>query len=243
MGNELPSHPYVQGKPVRFGSPTRMDPNQVQLTERLGRHQGSPRWSPDGRWIAFDSQGADGLFHVYVVEASGGRPRRITDDTSNEHIPSWSRDGSWLYFFSERTGKPEIWRAKVSDGRAEQITQNGGYVALESFDGKTLFYTKSDTSPLFAKPLAGGPEQKIVDFVAFRAFTIVEDGIYCVGRKGENDQYPLQFIRLLTGQIQELAKLDHPGNYGLTVSPDRKTFLFTKDTSLGADLMLVENFR
>src|SRR5207253_1039735 len=27
----------------------------VQMTNRLGRTQGTPRWSPDGRWIAFDS--------------------------------------------------------------------------------------------------------------------------------------------------------------------------------------------
>jgi Tol biopolymer transport system component len=44
----------------------------LQMTHNLGRHQGSPRWSPDGRWIAFNSQGPDGHHDIYVMDASGG---------------------------------------------------------------------------------------------------------------------------------------------------------------------------
>lgn len=57
----------------------------VQMTNGLGRHQGSPRWSPDGRWIAFDSQRENGHWNIYVIDAAGGRPRRITFDPSEEH--------------------------------------------------------------------------------------------------------------------------------------------------------------
>ena len=32
----------------------------VQLTNHLGRQQGTPRWSRDGKWLAFDSLGQDG---------------------------------------------------------------------------------------------------------------------------------------------------------------------------------------
>ena len=217
--------------------------NQVQLTTRLGRHQGTPRWSPDGRWIAFDSQGKDGHWDIWVVEASGGLPRRITVEPSDENMPSWSGDGSWVYFRSDRTGRQEIWRATIADGRAEQVTQNGGFTAFESADGKTLFYTKAESSPLFAKVLGAGPERQVVDFVVFRAFAVVEDGIYYIGRGGENGQYPLRFLQFSTGKSHELTRLDHPTNYGLTVAPDRKTFVFTKTASFGSDLMLVENFR
>ncbi len=45
--------------------------NQVQLTKFGGSHVGSPRWSPDGRQIAFDSR-PSGLSSIYVINASGG---------------------------------------------------------------------------------------------------------------------------------------------------------------------------
>ena len=94
----------------------------VQMTNRLGRLQGTPRWSPDGRWIAFDSRGQDGHQHIYVINASGGRPRRIPFEPSDENVPSWSRDGKWIYFSSNRTGRQEIWRVPFAGGAPERFT-------------------------------------------------------------------------------------------------------------------------
>ena len=214
----------------------------VQLTNRLGRYQGTPQWSPDGHWIAFDSQGQDGNWHIWVVEASGGRPRRLTSDPSDDAIPSWSRNGQSIYFRSERTGRREIWRAAFAGGQAEQITQNGGHTAFESVDGKTLFYTKDDSSPLFAQPLSGGPERQVLDWVESRGLVAVEDGIYYIGRL-EDRQYPLRLFQFSTGTSRLIARVEGPLGFGLTVSPDRKSFLFTRSVASGADLMLIDNFR
>ncbi len=104
-----------------------------QLTDGVGRAQGTPRWSPDGRWIAFDSpQGQDGHPDIYVIDADGGQLRRLTPPASDESVPSWSRDGKWIYFRSNRTGRNEIWRMRFEGGEALQVTDNGGYVAFES---------------------------------------------------------------------------------------------------------------
>jgi Tol biopolymer transport system component len=217
--------------------------NPVQLTNRLGRHQSMPRWSPDGRWIAFESQGPDGQWDVYVIDASGGRPRRLTSEPSDEYLPSWSRDGEWIYFFSNRTGRGEIWRVASGGGQAEQVTQNGGYAAFESLDGKTLFYVKGSDAPLFAKALGGGPERQVLDYVSAVAFAVMQDGVYYIGRRGDDRQYPLQFFQFSTGTSRLLTEIGGTLNIGLTVSPDRKTFLFTNSVTSGSDLMLIENFR
>jgi Tol biopolymer transport system component len=217
--------------------------NQVQLTNRLGRQQGTPRWSPDGRWIAFDSLGADGRVDVWVVDAGGGQPRRITSFPTDEACPSWSRDGNWIYFRSDRSGRREIWRAKVAGGAAEQVTRNGGFIAFESTDGKTLFYTKAQDSPIFATPVNGGPERQIVDYSVLRALAVVDEGIYYIGRRGEDGRNPLQLYEFSAGKSREIVRLDRVTQYGITVTPDRKTFLFSREMSSGADLMLVENFR
>ena len=215
----------------------------VQMTNRLGSHQGTPRWSPDGRWIAFDSLGQDGHWDIYVIDASGGRSRRITFEPSEENLPNWSRDGKWIYFTSDRTGRQEIWRVPFAGGAQERITANGGSNAFESADGKTLFYTKAAGSPLFAQPLPGGPERQVLPWVFQRTFVPVEDGIYYFGRKGDDGKYPLQFFQFSSNASRLLTKIEGLVGPGVSVSPDRQTILFSKSVSNGANLMMIENFQ
>ncbi|OYW07835.1 MAG: hypothetical protein B7X34_10100 [Acidobacteriia bacterium 12-62-4] len=219
--------------------------NPVQLTHQIGRFQGSARWSPDGRWIAFDSLPPDGKQVVYVVDSTGGRPRRLDLGSYHNALPSWSRDGTWIYYFSDRTGRQEIWRVHPEGGRPEQLTDNGGHNALESVDGKTLFYAKADLgTPLYARSLAGGPERVVLDFIgAPRDFPVFEDGIYYGGRLDKKGGVPLLFYQFATGTSRLITTIERIAQNGLTVSPDRKTILYTRTVSAGADLMLIENFR
>ena len=215
----------------------------VQMTSRLGRHQGTPRWSPNGRQIAFDSQYPDGHWGIQVLDVSGGRPRPATSGTSDDIIPSWSRDGKWIYFASNRTGTNEVWRVPSSGGSANQITTNGGYTAHESADGKTLFYMKENSSPLFAKALSGGVERQVLDWVLSRAFVPTEDGIYYIGRRAPNKQAPLRFFQFSSNTSRTLTNIDGGIALGLSVSPDRKSILFTKTVSAGSNLMMIDNFQ
>ncbi len=217
--------------------------NALQLTNGLGRLQGTPRWSPDGRWIAFDSVRLDGGPDIYVIDADGGRLRRLTPFPSNESAPSWSRDGRWVYFRSDRTGRNEIWKVRVEGGEVSQVTNNGGYVAFESWDGNRLFYLKDSNSPLFERRLYGGPERRIIDSVFGRAFYPVKDGIYYFG-PGEKPGVPaLRFEDFASQRTQKLISIEQELSLGLTVSPDRKTFLFGVSNPASSDLMLVDGFR
>ena len=128
-------------------------------------------------------------------------------------------------------------------GAAEQITKEGGYSAYESADGTTLFYTKDTSSPLFAKPLSGGAERQLLDWVSQRAFFPVDDGIYYIGRRSDKGQYPLEFFRFSSQTSQVLTNLDGTIQLGLSVSPDRRTILFTKTVRSGDNLMMIENFQ
>ena len=65
--------------------------NSVQLTTFGKGMSGSPRWSPDGRAIAFDSN-VVGNWNIYVMR-DGGRdnPIRLTTNQAHDIIPKWSR--------------------------------------------------------------------------------------------------------------------------------------------------------
>jgi Tol biopolymer transport system component len=220
--------------------------NLVQLTRGPGTYDGSPRWSPDGRCIAFDALGSDGRRSVHIVESTGGQSRHLTTGFPwINKVPSWSRDGKWIYFTSDRTGRWEIWRIPAQGGATEQITSNGGYVALESADGNTLYYTKTGSygvEPLYAHALGGSEERQVLERVAGRGFDVFEDGIYYLTPSGHRTA-EIRFHEFATGRSRVVSAIDALPGLGLSVSPNRRTFLFAEFVSAGVDLMLIDNFR
>src|SRR5690242_21610268 len=56
-----------------------------------------PRFSPDGRWIAFSSD-RYGNYDVFVMPATGGAPRRLTFHTGNDEVVGWTRDSQHVVF-------------------------------------------------------------------------------------------------------------------------------------------------
>jgi Tol biopolymer transport system component len=111
--------------------------NPSQLTKLKSARSGTPRWSPDGKQIAFDSL-ASGNNDIWVVGSDGGTPKRVTTELSNEARPSWSHDGRWIYFRSDRSGSQQIWKVPATEPfqPAVQVTRNGGFAAVESTDGR-----------------------------------------------------------------------------------------------------------
>jgi Tol biopolymer transport system component len=91
------------------------------------RDDGDPRWSPDGKTIAFvsnrDSEGRRENFDVYLMNANGGSQRRITLDRANDFRPAWSPDGTRLAWVSLRDGNFEIYLANADGSCVTRLTQ------------------------------------------------------------------------------------------------------------------------
>jgi hypothetical protein len=69
------------------------------------------RFSPDQKWISFIAAKATeaGISTIFVVPASGGEWRRVTEAKYFDDKPRWSPDGRRLYFVSNRTGFFNVW--------------------------------------------------------------------------------------------------------------------------------------
>lgn len=219
--------------------------NAVQLT--FSRAAGTPRWSPDGKRIVYDTQGEDGLWDIEIIDSSGGNPFPLVHRKSDDKAPSFSWDGKSVYFASSTGGRDEVYRVPVTGGEPVRVTDNGGFAAFESMDGRSIYYTKTPTgcTPLYVRSLKGGAEREVASSVCLRGFTVTKWGIYHISGNLDERRYSIMLLdprhntSATIGEIEGRLYLSQ----GLTVSPDGKTVLFAASTQAGGDLMLVENYR
>jgi Tol biopolymer transport system component/DNA-binding winged helix-turn-helix (wHTH) protein len=227
--------------------------NPVQLVNRGPYLTGTPRWSPDGNWIAYDSRssgpGREGCADIYVISATGGPGRRLTTEASENVAPSWSRNGKWIYFGSTRSGSMQIWKVPAEGGPAMQVTRHGGFEGFESTEGKILYYAKGRSVPgIWQIPVTGGEESLTLDHDQagfWRLWTVVEKGIY-FATASTPSRPVIEFFDFATRKVTRVVAIEkrlNPSDPGLSVSPDRLWLLFTQLDQSGSDIMLVESFR
>jgi Tol biopolymer transport system component/serine/threonine protein kinase len=220
--------------------------NQTQLTHFDGPLTGTPRWSPDGRLIAFDSR-PDGQSDIYIVSANGGEPRRLTFENAEDVVPSWSRDGKWIYFGSRRTGEWQVWKTPVDRGDAVQVTQQGGFAAFESTDGKFVYYAKGRADGgLYRVPVEGGEETLVFPELKpgfWGYWTLAPEGIYFADTTVGAASMSIHFFRFRDRRISRILTSDRPpmiGDSAMALSPDGGTLLYTQVDQSGSDIMLAD---
>ena len=216
-----------------------------QLTADSNGLTGSPSFSPDGQQVAFDSR-VDGHSHIFVVAAAGGAPRQLTTGNANDILPRWSTDGHSVYFASNRSGSWQSWKLAVQGGTPRQITNDGGYVAMESRDGRWVYYTKGDAPGIWRMPAAGGAATRILESPRGGYW-----GYWCIGARGiyfletGPPQPRIALYEFATEKILLVAALDHlpPLFSGLSVDTKDEELLLTDERSMDSHITLVENFR
>lgn len=82
-----------------------------------------PRFSPDGKSIAFVRWVGDSTGDIYIVTLADGRIRRLTSDQKRVSDLKWSGDGQEIVFCSNRSGVGRLWRVPVTGGEPLLFSQ------------------------------------------------------------------------------------------------------------------------
>ena len=127
------------------------------------------------------------------------------------------------------------------------LTRDGGYMALESDEGGTLYFTKYGTHGLWSIPTTGGPEKLVLEALSlynWGNWTVGADGIYFLEHTAEG--------RLISRfdpatetvtRLQKLEPISLSYEAGLTVSLDGQWLLQARTDRAESDLVLVEAFQ
>ncbi len=108
-----------------------------------GLASSAPRFSPDGREIAFATSTGGPYGELKILNVDSGKVRSLTHDNALVLSPAWSADGRFIYFASSRGGALNIWKIAESGSPLEQITSGQGDDAhLDiSMDGKRMVFS------------------------------------------------------------------------------------------------------
>jgi eukaryotic-like serine/threonine-protein kinase len=127
-----------------------------------------PRWSPDGRWIAFQ-RGDSVRFDVFVAPATGGEPRQVTRDNNMMSGFAWLPDSTGIVYSSSRGGTMPylpalgLWQVTLRDGSIRRVTSGEmSYVSPDiSKSGAILVSRMKLQTDIWKFPVDGPPAENV----------------------------------------------------------------------------------
>ena len=102
----------------------------------------TPRFSPDGKYVAYSVWTRGGNRDIRIVEVATGKFRQLMRDRAMDMQPTFSPDGKYLLYTSDRSGIANVYAQELPTGALHQVTnvRTGAYQAELSPDGGTLVY-------------------------------------------------------------------------------------------------------
>jgi Tol biopolymer transport system component len=116
-------------------------------------NDGNPSWSPDGRWIYFDSARA-GEQQVWKMSANGGVAVQVTKDGG--YGPLESPDGKFLYY-TKALNATSLWKIPIEGGEASRVLDS-----LSSYQNVAIV-----NSGLYFVPIRNTTGDSSIQFLSF----------------------------------------------------------------------------
>lgn len=226
--------------------------NARRLTAHVARDT-FPRFSPDGKWIAFNSDRM-GNTDIWMVPVSGGNPRQLTHHSTSDSIQYWTPDGKGIIASTNRGAAPwgsPLHVVPIDGGLPRPLEMDRGAAGMISQDGKHIAFNRggfrywrkhyrgNNNTDIWLQDLATKEIKQLtdVDTKAYQKHT--QDAHPMWGADGQiyfmserDDTFNLWKISPKGGQPIQVTSHKSDGVQYPSISPDGKTIVYENEFEL-----------
>jgi tricorn protease len=202
-----------------------------------------PRFSPDGKWIAFSSD-RNGNLDVYIMPSTGGMAKQLTHHSADDVVLGWTPDGSGVLFSSQRgedfmpllyvvsTGGGMPWRAGPDMGNAASFSPDGKRIAYNP-KGQVYwrkYYRGAYASDVWIEDIAAKKFTQLTDFDGLDSWPMWgKDGIYFVSDRDGGGLTNIWRESESGGKAEKITAFKTGDVRFPSISADGKTIVFEHD--------------
>jgi tricorn protease len=203
-----------------------------------------PRFSPDGKWIAFSSD-RDGNLDVYVIPSAGGTVKQLTSHSADDTVLNWTPDGRSILFSSNRGEDfmARLYTVGVEGGMPASVGADIGVQGSYSPDGRRLaynqkaqsywrkYYRGSNQSDVIVADIAAKKFSNVTEFDGMDSWPMwARDGfIYFVSDREGGGLTNVWRVAEAGGKAERITAFKTGDVRWPSISADGKTIVFEHD--------------